>query len=260
MARLYVDGEWYDALSSHSLYESEYERVILSRAEALLPDWHLVKFKRNVESEDGRKAPDFALLDREYRSWWVVEVELSHHDLNSHVVPQVRVLRAGRYGADHVEYLLRQRPDLDPDRCRDMILGRQPRVWVVADQGKPEWLRALHALDALLGVVEIFRSVQNRHILRLNGEQPPTQASEGTRCRRDPSIRRLWEVESPALLRVATGQQLDISVDGRQTTWRRVDTGSKAYLAPVHGDPLGLALEVELVRTGSEGLTFRIVR
>jgi hypothetical protein len=41
-----------------------------------------------LTSEYGSKKPDLALIDRDYRAWWVVEVELAHHSLHHHVLPE----------------------------------------------------------------------------------------------------------------------------------------------------------------------------
>ena len=95
MARFLLGDEWFDQLSSTALYESEYERLLLSNARALFPDYHVVEFKPIIQSEYGTAKPDLALVDRDLRLWWVVEVELAHHSLKGHVLPQVEILTSG---------------------------------------------------------------------------------------------------------------------------------------------------------------------
>ena len=103
----------------------------------------------------------------------VVEVELAHHPLHRHyVLPQVQVLATAEYGASEVAYLARQNPAIAVERLSEMVRVTQPRVLVLVNAVVPEWLAPLEECGASVGVVEIFRSSQNRTILRVNGQQP----------------------------------------------------------------------------------------
>ena len=104
-------------LTPKAFFESEFEAVILQNVHLLCPNAILVPFKQTVfVSEYESKRPDLALIDLDYRFWWVIEVELASHSLSGHVVPQTRVLLEGRYGTEHIDALLRQKPSLDRDR------------------------------------------------------------------------------------------------------------------------------------------------
>jgi hypothetical protein len=104
MARLLVGSEWYDAVASEDFYEVQFEGLVLQNAASLYPSYFAVPFKTTVTSEHGSKKPDLALIDRDYRAWWVVEVELAHHSLHHHALPQVQVLATAEYGAPEAEY------------------------------------------------------------------------------------------------------------------------------------------------------------
>ena len=88
MARLLIDDEWYEAIDGRSWYEQDFESVVGAHATALFPGCHVVPFKIAVESGYGRKIPDLALVDTDYREWSVVEIEMAHHSLHGHVIPQ----------------------------------------------------------------------------------------------------------------------------------------------------------------------------
>ena len=118
--RLLVKGEWFEAVSSEGQYESDFESLVRGRARFLFPTYQVVLFKKAVESEDGRKVPDLALIDSKYRYWWVVEVEMAHHSLYNHVIPQVEVFARGRYSEEHCDYLA--------DQC-DALIVRLSRIW-----------------------------------------------------------------------------------------------------------------------------------
>lgn len=99
MARVYSNKTWFDSVRSESWVEVEYERVVLANASILFPQWEAVPFKANVVGDDGTvKQPDIALIDRNYRRWCVVEVELSHHHFVNHVAPQVEAFRTAIIG------------------------------------------------------------------------------------------------------------------------------------------------------------------
>ena len=68
--RLLFDQEWYEPVSSEGQFETAFEDLVRGRAPSLFPDYLVVPFKTPVESEEGRKIPDFALVDYNYRNWW----------------------------------------------------------------------------------------------------------------------------------------------------------------------------------------------
>lgn len=250
MARLLLRNEWFEPLSLHAQYESEFERILIAYADTLFPTWHLVPFKADVRSDEGVKRPDLALIDRDYRRWWVVEAEMARHDFNSHVLPQARVLAYGKYDDTHVAALLRAASYLDADGVAAMVRGEQPRVWVVVDHPRPDWQRPLQAVGAALGVIEIFRSNTNQHSFRINGEQPQPPTTNKIGCRRDQLVQRLWTVSTPALLPIGDGNMMDIYLEdsGQPFRWMRKDTATAVYLSCTGGNPLRPYTRVNLTK------------
>jgi hypothetical protein len=250
MGRLLLREEWFEPLSLHAQYEAEFERILLAYRTTLFPTWYLVPFKVDVQSDEGVKRPDLALIDRDYRRWWVVETEMARHDFNSHVLPQARVLAQGSYNDTHVSALLRAEEVLDPACVAAMVRGEQPRVWVIVDHPRPEWQRPLEAIGAALGVVEIFQSSMNQHIFRLNGEQPQPPTTDMIECRRDPNVLRLWTVDTPALLPIVGGETMDIYLEGigQRFSWMRRDTANTVYLSCTRGNPLQAYKRASLAR------------
>ena len=253
--RLLLSEEWYETVSSEGQYESEFESVILSRANSLFPQFNVVPFKIPVESEDGRKIPDLALVDFSYRFWWVVEVEMAHHSLYGHVIPQVEAFARGRYGEEHADHLASSSGDLDKSALQDMVRGAQPRVAVVVNRSVPNWIEPIHKLDAIITVVEIFRSGRNQHILRVNGDYPEVAGSQiATHCRLDRTLPSLLQVDSPAALGVAAGEKIDVEFNGGLTSWSRLDVSNKVWLVPTGRNPLALGQEYVLWRDAGSRL------
>lgn len=87
MARLLVDGHWFDPVQADSIYESDLEDLIIARAPILYPNYWVIKYKRIISSEYGTAIPDLAFIERNYRGWFLCEVELGSHDLFGHVIP-----------------------------------------------------------------------------------------------------------------------------------------------------------------------------
>ena len=253
--RLLLNGEWFDAVSSEGQYEAEFEELILSRANSLFPDYHVVSFKTPVESEDGRKIPDLALIERSYRYWWVVEVEMAHHSLRGHVIPQVEVFARGKYGQEHCDYMMRKCNGLDQNALTDMIKGAQPRVLVVVNRAVPNWMEPIHRLDGLVAIAEIFRSGRNQHILRINGDYPSgNDESIVSACRLDIGLPGLLQIDSPASLGIASGEQTYIELDGGLTNWTRLDSADKVWLIPAGRNPLVANQNYQILR--NEGQLF----
>jgi hypothetical protein len=257
MPRLVVGTETFEGLASEALYESEYEVLLQRQANLLFPDYHFIPFKVRVQSETSTNIPDAALIDPLYRVWWVVEVELAHHSLEGHVLPQVETFRTGRYGEAHAEHLERTNDQLDGHALRQMMRGAQPRVLVVVNLPRPCWAAPLRRYDALLAVAEVFRSDHNHYGLRLNGDYPQPPADILTQCQCDPVVR-LLRVDSPASLPATGGGPLDIEWAGGMTEWVRVDIATMVYLSPRRGNPFPPGTTVALLRTDSGRLAFEV--
>ena len=249
--RLLRDNDWFDAISSESQYESEFQHIVVHKSNILFPEFHVLPFNLSVESEDGRRRPDLALIDHGYRYWWVVEIEMAHHSLYGHVLPQVEVFARGRYGTEHANYMQKKGANggllLDGRALLDMVKGAQPRVLVVVNQSVPNWVEPIRRFHALLAIVEVFRSARNQHIFRINGDYPTIRSHEMiSACRLDMQIPSFLCIDSPAALGIRSGESLFINLAGKVTVWERLDTGNRVWLCPVNRNPLRSGNEYQI--------------
>ena len=238
MARLLHHGEWFEALSSYAMLEGEYERLILDRADRLFPDLLAVSFKKPLEYRGDVRTPDLALIDREYRTWWVVEVELSHHSLWGEVVPQIDVFANAVYGPSEADYLASRHYDLDRRRLYEMMKGAAPSVLVIVDAIPHDWREVLGGLGARLTILEVFRSDRDQYILRLNGDYPATLGPILSTCRFDPVVPRALILESPAGIYSDDNGEVVIEYDGQATWWRRFELVDGVWLTQLRGSPI----------------------
>ena len=257
MARLLIGGEWYESLASTAYYEAEYERLIQEQSKTLYPAYRLVPFKTTVSSEAGTAKADFALISDTYAGWLVVEVELAHHSLGGHVLPQIEVLATARYGEAEAAYLVSQEPDLDPQKVRALMRGAQPRVLVIVNGLPANWPSALARFNTLLNSVEVYRSGRNHHVLRVEGGGPEQLLAVVSLCRVDPYIPRLLQIDSPAALDVDADGHVHLDWNGSETTWSRVQTKDRTWLNPIQTNPLPAREPLVIVRDGERLLIRR---
>ena len=199
MAKILIGDEWFDEMASTSIYESEFEKMLFQEAGQIFSEYYPVQFKTVVFSPDGDAKPDFALVHKDYRSWWVVEAEMGHHSLEGHVLPQVRRLSRAEYDEPEAKYLCQKSAALDLARVREMIKGERPRVLVVANVPVPGWHAHLRPYDAVIAVFQIFRSKFNRYAYRINGDYPSENNKILSTCRCW-EIHRFLKIDSPAVL------------------------------------------------------------
>ncbi len=245
MARILFKEKWFNSVRSSSWNESDFEHLVISRATDLFPEWIPVKFKADVIGDNGvTKRPDLALIDPKYRKWCVLEVELAHHDLYGHVLPQIEVFCTGTYGDFHAQYLKGQDDRLDLSRMKQMMSGLMPDVMVVVDRPETNWRKPLKQAGALLGIIEPFRGPNDELLFRTNGDQLELPGEILSRCSR--YLRRYWKVHSPATLPASTREDglLEIEVEGLPVLWSRVNLSDSVMLTAVgYGDALaGISL------------------
>lgn len=241
MARILINSEWFDEVSARALRESEFERFFIDNAVTLYPDFYTIPFKGVIiESEYGTVKADLALIDKEYLNWWVIEVEMSRHSLNSHVLPQVEKLAKGVYGADIAKYFAQNCTELDSDRLLALMKGKQPRVMVVLDIPRPKWQEELKRYDAILSVFQVFKSQSNNIVFRLNGDYPYKFSSNQSRCEFAFLLNNFLKIESPAILNVPDKEILIVTFNGGLSEWKRIDIQDKVYLYPISFNPLDI--------------------
>ena len=257
MAKILLGDEWFDELASTSLYESEFEKLLFQEAHRLFPEYHPVPFKTIVLSEDGDAKPDFALIHKEYRSWWVVEAEMGHHPLEGHVIPQVRRLSRAIYQDAEADYLCEQSSSLDSVRVTEMIKGEQPRVLVVVNVPVPGWKEQLRPFNAVVAIFQIFRSQFNRYVYRINGDFPSENNEIISTCRCW-EIHRFLRIDSPTQLGINRGEIVTLYHETGAMQWQRVDIADAVLLHALRDHPLKKGLLYEIIRQGDGTLAIQV--
>jgi len=248
MARILVNGEWYNELSVGSLYESEFEKLFLQEAQQIFPDYFAVPFKLTVESQYGNGKPDLAIIEKNYRHWFVIEVEKSNHSFESHILPQVSIFSTAEYTDDTAEALRSENENLDIGKLKAMIKGKQPKVLIVVDALKAEWIKSLSRWEAMLSVFQVFRSEKNRHVFRLNGFTPKSTEGIFSDCYFEKIFKRQLVILSPAIIEESSNETLMINYNDTLSEWRRVDMKNQVVLCPTSINPLDISKKYKLYK------------
>lgn len=257
MAKILHSQVWYYELAPSTLLEADFERLILQHSADIFPDYYTVPFSVIVQSDYGSARADLALIHTSYRHWWVVEVEMGRHPFGSHVYPQVQRLATAAYGVNLAGEIARCDNRLDPQSLSEMLRGAQPRVLVIVDSPKPEWSLYLSPYHALVTVFQVFRSDDNRHLFRLNGDSPHTAHESVTTCRSDATIPNFVVVDSPATLPGTPNDSLAIRFAGRRTSWSRLSSADTVWLVPEGSNPLKAGVTYAIVRLDNGELEFQ---
>lgn len=254
MARIFHNGNWYSPVDSASMYESSYETKILHSSQELFPGYFCLSFKKPVDSIYGTGIPDLVLIDKEYREWIVVEVELEHHGLQGDVLDQVVKFAAGSYTKEHSKYLVNKYNFLDPIKLEALICSTQPRISIFVPVQKPEWWRTLLQYNATIAVIEVWEDDIGRTLIRLDGDQPTAKPSEFlTNLFRDRNMAKGLRVENPAVL--PDGDKIRLLINGYASDWVIIKSKTNAWLMPIGKYPLDelSALSFRLMRSELDG-------
>ncbi len=121
----------YQTFERVELAEDVYQGLLASLSARLFPGFVWVEFKAAVESPYGVAHPDACLLNCQRDEWWVVEIELARHAVETHVSLQLQKLRNGWYGGSHKQYVADHRPDVK--ELLSKIEFRRPRFLTIVD-------------------------------------------------------------------------------------------------------------------------------
>ncbi len=197
---------------SDAFLENHYESIVKSELSRVLPDFSVFDFKLKVESTTGDfNIPDLAIVENNLLSWFIVEVELSHHSLEGHVFPQVSTFANGVYTKIHSQYIAGKLKDLHVEAVDLLIRRNPPKIIVVVESAsvfRKGWAKLEDQLGAKITVLEIFKSESDDSIFNISGFLPTRSKFQvirirkhkmlnAFRCRTSPGIQSLHGTEVP---------------------------------------------------------------
>jgi hypothetical protein len=88
--------------------ETEFEMVAVRALSCIYPNYHCFVFTGSFRYDDRVYRPDLALVAKDSSHWFVIEVELTSHSFENHVLPQVRAFQYGEFQPDCATILARE--------------------------------------------------------------------------------------------------------------------------------------------------------
>lgn len=162
------------------------------------------------------------------------------------MLPQISIFATAEYNDDTAKALKQENKDLDFQKLQAMIRGQQPKILVIVDAPRPEWIDSLRRWECSLSVFQIFRSARNKHVYRLNGFTPKPLSGIFSECYIDRILKRHLIVLSPALIEEPANGILTINYNDSHSLWRRIDLQNRVVLCPLSMNPLDTTKKYQL--------------
>lgn len=262
MTRILIERqrEWFEQVEPYSLYESEMEGLVVLYAPVLYPDYYVLPFKKTLESGFGSVKPDLVFISKDYGEWFIAEVEMGDHSLDTHVEPQIRRLADAVYTNSEADYLCERFPaaGLDVQALADLMTKKHPGILVIVNEPRNDWGRPLSRYGAVVVTWELFRSATNDTILRVNGDCTSRVTAIISQCTSHPVLQSYLEVHDPiALDLLPCGASVKIRFKDCAAEWRRIDVQGKVYLSPTGRTLLVARRQYEICRQSDNSLLLR---
>lgn len=265
MARILVPNQhsdvssWYDQLEPSTYYESEFEQKILLHASSVYPNFYVVPFKKIVSAKNPDTGeietvkPDLAFVAKDYQEWWIVEVEMGDHRL-SHVIPQVKKLANAGYSYDEAEYLAERLKELKESELKRLMLESAPKVLVIVNEQKTDWLEPLKKLDVYITTFQVFVSENGHESFLADGMYPLTYVELLSNCSLHPVASNVLRIHSPENLELPENREdLRLTYHNYLTEWRRYDELGSTWIQARHRSPLKPRMDYQ-IRKRQDGL------
>lgn len=213
--------------------EAEFEHTVVRALACAYPQYRCVVFGGSFYHEDaGLRRPDLALVARDLSHWFVIEVELTSHSLEHHVLPQIRAFAYGTPRSDCAGSLARGL-EISTSQAETLVSLVPRTVAVVANRRDDEWLHSLRGLNAQLLVVSVFRTEQGTTATQVDGDLRVVSESLGfgVYSATDRSFR------FTSGIRLPLGEVQLVGDDGAATTWRVAEASGHVWVTKAAGRP-----------------------
>jgi hypothetical protein len=239
MAKIHVLSQpsWYDELNVVAYYnEATFENIILQHLNDMLIGYFCFPFKYAFVGNDGKEnIPDIIVIKKDYTEWWIVEVELKHHQLD-HISQQVRNFCNPDYNAvilttqilEKSKHFLNK--SLNKKKVNSLLKNENPKVLVIVDHEKSNWLKDIEKLGASVMILELYKNPKGEFAHRLLGKYPKIFTSE-THCKFHKKMLNVIEVNDSGFFnKFEEESTIEIFYSDRLTRWVLFSKNSKTYL------------------------------
>ena len=229
---------------SGARYEDvDFRPVVMKTLQSLFKDYDVIEFSSLVEwsiHPDIRHRPDLAMISKNRRKWFIIEVELKHHTLgysysspmnkrSDHIYPQVEVLAQGNYNQEHIDKIA-EKLNVASDSLSKLLLY-PPEIVVIGDDED-----VTRTDDLSLNWSRLEQDFDNVHLAFVETYKWDKNSTDscfiysGWRPKKDDSVKirmKLDNIFPSALRSLKTEDELpldhgifEMTIDGISTTWQ----------------------------------------
>lgn len=233
--------------------EAEFEHKVARVLTLLYPHYRCILFSGSFLHDAEIFRPDIALIARDFSNWFVIEVELTSHSFERHVLPQVKAFRYGTPLPDCVTQLAAALA-VTQAQAQTLVEHVPRAVAVIANRRDISWEIALtaHAIQFL--AVSAYTSQAGLEALELDGEIDVIRESLGfgVYVATDRSLR------FPKSVRLPLGQIQISDSAGAPSLWTVARDEQYAWVTKNVGVPsIANGSHIQLIRTFDGKITLR---
>lgn len=231
MTRIYLHDHKFHKILPSSFSEGEFERIITLQAPNLYPDYYVIPFKKIVVSAFGKRKPDLIFVAKDYRDFYVVEVEMAYHSFESHIEPQIHSLATARYDdADVIRYMCSQGVNLDQSKTAELVHNEPAKILLILNEFEQDWAAELkNKYGVVTSVFEVFHNSASgfeittpHRAYGISHNYPVYSLSATTKCSMHPLFAYLG-VDDNSRLQLKPGDEITLELDGCVTFWKGVE-------------------------------------
>ena len=200
----------------------------------MLPEFEVVPFKKTIEGSGGqRNVPDIAVVAKDLSCWFIIEVELSHHSLKYHVIPQVKTFIDGEYTREHASYLHSKIGAYRETDLHSLLRFKRPIILVLVDSEsviEQNWHENLFEAGVKLGILEVFFSDLDDSIVMYSGYLPEKPRTAEVKLKKHAYFNALTCVRPPHSLADMHSAELTVDFNGAMHRLKILSSYQEAVL------------------------------
>lgn len=243
----------FDAIDQTDALERDFELSVVKALTCAYPTYRCITFGGTFRLDDRGSRPDLALISKDLSHWFVIEVELSTHSFDGHVLPQVRAFRYGEPQQDCANILAREL-GIDVAQAQTLVQCVPRFVAVIANRYVAHWEIVLDGVGAQLLSVTVFNSGAGVTAYGIEGvlAAPVRSLGFGQYSATDRSVRFATNLLLP------DGQIEICEPSGTISLWNVARTSEAAWVTRSNGRPdIPNGAYIMLTRTYQNRLVFR---
>lgn len=173
--KIKIGNPWFQEIEPTSFFsEEDLERSVLLNLQSLFPDFFAVTFKKKLTNTITglSNTPDLALIKKDYSEWYIIEVELSSHNIK-HIEQQISTFYNTNFKQEDVNYLIKKNKGLfNPTQLENLILSESPKLLIILNSHNDEIVDMGNHFNCAVCIFQMYLDRDGNPFYRLDGDYP----------------------------------------------------------------------------------------